>query len=230
MARHHPTRRFTHLVAWLLLTLTLSGCNLVPTTTKISPTPTLRPILTPLSTIDLIPSATKPTCQPLGVPSAMPYPGKVGQTWYAEQIVIGTVIAQETRWEGNKDHQFITTYSLFRVEERLRGTPAAEILISQWAGTIDGCTQMNSERLLSRDERLLLFLGFKGRLGPPIYDIMFGTAGVYNFTDNPAGTTSFVSEIPQILSQAPPANLSKGWIVPLDRAPLVPKPTTTPQR
>ena len=184
MARHHPTRRFTHLVAWPLLTLILSGCNLAPTTANVSPTPTIRPILTPLSTIDLISSATKPACRPLGVASALPYPGKAGQTWYAEQIVIGTVVAQETRWEGDKDYPIITTYSLFRVEERLRGKPAIEILISQRGGTIDGCTQMYSDRPLNRDERLLLFLKFSdtqaSRLGPLTYYIMFGTAGIYN--------------------------------------------------
>lgn len=261
MARHHPTGKFTHLGAWLLLTLILSGCNIAPATAKVFPTPpsrstfpssptlnvlptntmlpltpTVRPILTPLSTIDIIPSTTKPACRPLGVASTLPYPGKVGQVWYAEQIVIGSVIAQETRWEGNKGYQFVTTYSLFRVEERLRGKPAAEILVTQRAGTLDGCTQLNSDRPLNRDERLLLFLKFSNtqasRLGPPIYYIMFGDAGIYNFSYNTSGTptASFVTEIRQILSQPPPADLSSYWIVPLDRAPLVPKPTATPQR
>jgi len=166
----------------------------------------------------------------------LPYPGRVGQIWYAEQIVIGTIVAQEVRWEGNSNYQVITTYSLFRVEQRVRGMPVNEMLIAQRGGTLDGCTQQNSERPLDRDGRLLLFLGrYDMRTGgsaPAIYYVMFGDTGVYNVTSTTAGTPTarFVADMRQILSQPPPADLSNYWIIPLDRAPLAPLPEATPQR
>lgn len=199
-----------------------------------SPTPIARTILTPLPTSGIIPSATKPACIPLGTPSTLPYPGRVGQIWYAEQIVIGNVVAQETRWEINGGYQIITTYSLFHVEERVRGVPLSEILIEQRGGTIDGCTQQNSERLLDRDRQLLLFLKRydTGKSGTPTYYVMFDSNGVYTVTDTIAGTPTaqFVADMRQILSQPPPANLSNYWIIPLDRAPIAPLPEATPRR
>ncbi len=253
--------RTARLGVLLLLALVLGGCNsgiLTATppssstgrpTSLSSPTaratstnavlpltPIVRAILTPLPTSGVIPSATKPACTPLAVPSSLPYPGRVGQTWYAEEIVSGTVVAQETHREGNSNYQIITTYSLFRVDERVRGLPLDEILIAQRGGTLDGCTQKNSDRPLDRDERLLLFLGRYDTQAsgprPVIYYIMFGDNGMYNLAGNTAGTPTaqLIAESRQILSQPPPADLSNYWIIPLDRAPLAPLAQATPRR
>lgn len=246
----------------IVLSLTLSSCDTgiasstapalpysslsprpAPITTAIAtnsapaPTPIARGILTPLPTSDVIPSSTKPACTPLATPSALPYPGRVGQIWYAEQIVIGSVVARETRWEGNSNYQVIRTYSLFRVEQQVRGVPVNEMLITQRGGTLNGCTQQNSERLLNRDGRLMLFLGRydtptpANGSAPAIYYVMFGDSGIYDVTSTTAGTptTRFIADTRQILSQPPPANLSNYWIIPLDRAPLAPPPEATPQ-
>ncbi len=209
MRDHRTSGGIAYLGLLLVLSLVLGGCNTSienatvpsspysssiprssPATTAIatnavpSPTPTARAILTPLPTSGVIPSSIKPACTPLPTPSALPYPGRVGQIWYAEQIVIGTIVAQETRWEGNSNYQVIRTYSLFRVEQRVRGVPVNEILISQRGGTLDGCTQQNSERLLNRDGRLMLFLGRydtpANGSAPAIYYVMFGDNGVDN--------------------------------------------------
>lgn len=242
------TRRRNHLCKlWgllLLLALLLTACRAsstpatptaIPTTATATPfvTPTARPILTPLPTSDAIPTLTTPDCLPLGVPSTLPFPGKAGQVWYAAQIVVGRVIAQETRWEGGWNARVITTYSLFRVEERIRGLPLGEILIEQRGGTIGGCTQRNSEQPLPQSEDLLLFLHFsdtpESRSGPPIYYFMFRGFDTYSLNDNSSGTpvASIAAEARQILSRPPPADLARDWIIPLDRAPLVP-PIATP--
>jgi hypothetical protein len=177
-----------------------------------------------------------PECRPLGTASTLPFPGKAGQAWYAEQIVVGRVVTQETRWEGNRDYQVITTYSLFRVEERVRGIPLGEILIRQQAGIIGGCKQRNGEQVLPQGEELLLFLHLsntpESRSGSPIYFIRFYSHDFYRLVGDNAKTqrASIIAETRQILSQPPPKELSADWTVPLDRAPLAPPPTATPQR
>lgn len=231
----------------LLLVLLLVGCRAstspatpitIATTAAATPllVPTARPILTPLPTSNVIPTSATPDCLPLGVPSTLPFPGKAGQVWYADQIAVGKVIAQETRWEGDRNYQVITTYSLFRVEERIRGLPLGELLIEQRGGTIGGCTQRNSEQPLPQGEDLLLFLHLsdtpESRSGPPIYYIMFDDYDIYRLAGDITNTqqASITAEARQILSQPPPKELSAYWTVPLDHAPLAPPPTATPQR
>lgn len=235
------------MAALLSLSLALAGCRSTAPVATVSPTPTTQPspapappemptsrpslaptpsrsLLTPLPSNGALAPTITPVCKPLPVASSLPYPGRAGQTWYASQIVVGIVIAQETRWEGTSSYQIVTTYSLFRVEERVRGTPFKEFLISQRAGTIDGCTQMNNDPFLPRDQRLLLFLS-SDRQAASVFYVMFAEQGVY--TGSAIDPT--VAESRQILSQSPPANLSNDWIIPLDRAPIVAPATATPQ-
>jgi len=125
-------------------------------------------------------------CPPLAAPSVMPYPGWAGLIWYSDTIVVGTVLAQDTRWEGRA----IVTASLVRVDERVRGLPAATLTVDQTGGTLGGCTQRGSERPLPRDMRVLLFLG---RLAPRATDAdgapYFLKWGGYGGADRPADTS-----------------------------------------
>jgi len=57
----------------------------------------------------------------------------------AAAIVYGECIKTESRWDAA--HQSILTYSTFRVEKSLKGTPAQQITIVTPGGSVDGVHQ-----------------------------------------------------------------------------------------
>jgi hypothetical protein len=57
----------------------------------------------------------------------------------AAAIVVGKCVAQRAQWDAA--HNWILTYSTFRVEKTLKGSPGQEITIVTPGGTVDGITQ-----------------------------------------------------------------------------------------
>lgn len=57
----------------------------------------------------------------------------------AAAIVVGKCVAQRAEWDPA--HNWILTYSTFRVEKTLKGNPTQEITIVTPGGTVDGITQ-----------------------------------------------------------------------------------------
>lgn len=57
----------------------------------------------------------------------------------AAGIVVGKCIAQTSRWDSA--HNWILTYSTFRIEKTLKGAPAQEITIVTPGGTVDNIAQ-----------------------------------------------------------------------------------------
>lgn len=57
----------------------------------------------------------------------------------AASIVVGTCVAQQSRWDAAQD--WILTYSTFRVEKTLKGAPAQEITIVTPGGTVGDVVQ-----------------------------------------------------------------------------------------
>ncbi len=58
---------------------------------------------------------------------------------HAAGIVVGECIAQTSRWDPA--HNWILTYSTFRIEKTLKGAPAQEITIVTPGGTVDNIAQ-----------------------------------------------------------------------------------------
>ncbi|HEV7243268.1 MAG TPA: hypothetical protein VGQ36_28845 [Thermoanaerobaculia bacterium] len=58
---------------------------------------------------------------------------------HAAGIVIGKCVAQTSRWDSA--HNWILTYSTFRIEKTLKGMPAQEITIVTPGGTVDNIAQ-----------------------------------------------------------------------------------------
>jgi hypothetical protein len=58
---------------------------------------------------------------------------------HAAGIVIGECISQTSRWDPA--HNYILTYSTFRIEKTLKGDPAQEITIVTPGGTVDNIAQ-----------------------------------------------------------------------------------------
>jgi hypothetical protein len=58
---------------------------------------------------------------------------------HAAGIVLGECIAQTSRWDAA--HNYILTYSTFRIEKTLKGQPAQEITIVTPGGTVDNIAQ-----------------------------------------------------------------------------------------
>lgn len=67
---------------------------------------------------------------------AVQFDEKVDQ---ATAIVIGTCIAQESRWDAARN--WILTYSTFRIDKTLKGLPVQEIVIVTPGGTVDNIAQ-----------------------------------------------------------------------------------------
>lgn len=57
----------------------------------------------------------------------------------ANSIVMGKVIAQESRWDEGRN--WILTYSTFEVEKTLKGQPSQRITVVTPGGTVDNVTQ-----------------------------------------------------------------------------------------
>jgi hypothetical protein len=58
---------------------------------------------------------------------------------HAASIVVGTCVAQESRWDSTKN--WILTYSTFTVEKTLKGQPTQQITIVTPGGTVGHLTQ-----------------------------------------------------------------------------------------
>lgn len=116
------------------------------------------------------------------------------------------------------------TYSLLRVEERVRGLPSDTLRSATSGGTLDGCTQTTNLRPFRQHERLLLFLGRSDREqspnAPPLYYLNGGETGRQPIADN--------ENLAPLLAQPPPRDLRPDFIIPLDRAPVAPSPTPRP--
>ncbi|HEY0370948.1 MAG TPA: hypothetical protein VGD79_03050 [Thermoanaerobaculia bacterium] len=57
----------------------------------------------------------------------------------AAAIVVGTCVSQRSEWDPA--HNWVLTYSTFRIAKTLKGNPAQEITIVTPGGTVDGITQ-----------------------------------------------------------------------------------------
>lgn len=57
----------------------------------------------------------------------------------AASIVVGTCISQRSEWDAG--HNWVLTYSTFRVSQTLKGNPTQEITIVTPGGTVGGITQ-----------------------------------------------------------------------------------------
>ena len=57
----------------------------------------------------------------------------------AAAIVVGTCVAQRSEWDAA--HNWILTYSTFRVNKTLKGAPTQELTIVTPGGTVDNITQ-----------------------------------------------------------------------------------------
>lgn len=138
--------------------------------------------------------------------------------------MLGTVTAQETRWNPRTSFDAITTYSVLRVEGRARGLPFDPLFVATPGGTIGGCTQTVSELpQLPVGARVLVFLGTGDRRAPLAAQTIFGPNGgaasvVVAGTDDQAA--QLLAEARAALRQQPPPDLDAGLVVPPDRAPI----------
>lgn len=91
----------------------------------------LRKVLVFAALFALIPLSANAT-----IARAVSFDEKVEQ---AAAIVIGTCVAQESRWDPARN--WILTYTTFRIEKTLKGVPAQEITIVTPGGTVDHIAQ-----------------------------------------------------------------------------------------
>ncbi len=190
----------------------------IPTSTAIS----LRTLPTP----GITPSIRPPYCGPgVAAGNAITYTSPAAQTWAASQVVVGIVTEQEARWQVVSGYAYIVTYSLLKVEARVRGLPFTSLFIATSGGSIDGCTQQSNTPTLARGERVLLFLVGEERRAPTtpsaIYVISGGEGGRQELA--PATDSAGVlASLRQTLTQPPPSDLRPDIIVPLESAPMTP--------
>jgi len=193
-----------------------------PTVLSLGELPTPQPVA----------SARAPYCggQP-SVGEPITYPSLAAQTWASEQVVVGTVEAQESRWEVTGGYPYIATYALLRVEERVRGLPFEALFLAGAGGTLDGCTQRTNFPSLMRGERYLLFLVGRDPSAPfvptTIYVVNGGEAGQQLLTTG-TDLAALLGPLRQTLTQPPPSDLRADFLVPLDRAPAAPISTPRP--
>lgn len=156
------------------------------------------------------------------------FASRADHAWGSGQVVVGTVEAQEVRW----DRSYIVTISRVRVEERARGLPFATLLVRTPGGTLDGCTQrVFPEIPLVPGERVLLFLAERNAPPSPalpqtpttLYDVIGGPAGKQTLADD-ADIAALLLPLRQALAQPPPPDLDPRFLIPLDRAPVAPVP------
>jgi hypothetical protein len=75
----------------------------------------------------------------------------------AEQIVHGRVVRSWTAWDRN--HKYIWTHYEIAVSEILRGARAANVIVSEPGGTLDGVSMQTSGSLpFTTGEETMLFL------------------------------------------------------------------------
>jgi hypothetical protein len=204
-------------------------------------------ILTGLPPVGTLPTGP-PSCSPDGgatlAINPVTYPGLAGQAWAAGQIVVGSVMAQGTRWESLRGESAIFTYSLVRVEQRARGTPEEDILVREYGGTLDGCAQRSTLPTLGAGQAALLFLQRSTVVAGarwPVYTVVGGEPGLRRIEPDSHAQAWVVTggqrlplqqvldELWQVLSQPPPSALPTRDVVPLVQAPVAPTPRPTPR-
>ena len=189
------------------------------------------------------PVGTRPACWAYAIDGPT-YPGLAGYAWGADQIVVGTVIAQEARWETLMDRPAVFTYSLVRVTERARGLPGEALVLREAGGTLDGCTQRGSQTALITGVTYVLFLlcqpdTMSSSAAVPTCNRLSGAAasrrveesqGISWVTTDGARQPlqQVLDDIRVALAQPPPRLYPPSLIIPLDRAPLAPTPTPQP--
>ncbi len=238
----HATRSRARRWAALLLAalpLALAGCaSLGGVAVGVPPsggTPVVTPLggtprATPPADLALLPVPTKsasftPTsCNIQVAAEPIQYRSVAARAWAAEQVVLGTVTAQEARWDPRSDSDAIATYSVLRVEERARGLPFDPLFLATSGGTIGGCTtSVSNLPRLPVGVRVLLFLTSSDRRAPVAAQTIFFPLGdaasvVVAGTDDQAA--QLLAEVRAALRGPPPPDLDAGLVVPLDRAPI----------
>lgn len=207
----------------LLFCLGLLGC------TRATGRPTAISPLSLLPVAPPTPSVRPPDCRGLApAASSLPTPSLPVHVWSSAQVVVGTVLSQEARWEVSSGYPYIVTYSLVRVEERVRGQPADVLIIGTNGGSLDGCKQGTSGATLQSNARYLLFLNHD-QTRPEAdarqsYRINGGAAGRQLLTAD-ADLVALLDPLRQILAQVPPRDFGPYSLVPLERAPIGTPPT-----
>lgn len=75
----------------------------------------------------------------------------------SSEVVLGRALSAESRWDS--EHKMIYTYTRFRVEKALKGSPAQEITVKQMGGSADGYTlKVSGVKHWSKGESAVLFL------------------------------------------------------------------------
>lgn len=225
-----------------------SPANVQTATQSSAPgTPIADDVLSGLPPVVPSPAQPTPTCSVDGgitlAIDQVSYPGLSGQAWAAEQIVVGVVLAQGTRWESVRGDPSLFTYSLVRVEQRVRGVSEGELLVRSYGGTLKGCTQRSTLPTLVPGQTALLFLQRSSVIiGArwPVYNVVGGEPGLRRIERDGQGQAWVVSggprlplqqvldELQQALRQSPPSALPTRDLIPLTQAPLAPMPTATP--
>lgn len=100
----------------------------------------------------------------------------------AESIVLGKVVAQESRWDDA--HKWILTYSTFEVEKTLKGTPSQRVTIVTPGGTVDNIAQnvIGVPRFRNGEESVVFVRSTPG--GPTV---LYFEQGAYRVTKNDRG-------------------------------------------
>lgn len=204
-------------------------------------TPVLLPSRAPATNIPLsldtlptfgpTPSVRPPYCgDRASIGEPITYPSLVAQAWASDQVIMGTVEAQEARWKVVGGYPYIVTYSLLHVEERVRGRPFDSLYIATPGGTLEGCTQRSNSPTIRRGEKDVLFLlddNYSTVEPMPIYLINGGEAGRQSVTGD-GSLIMLLASLRQALGQTPPPDLRADFVVPLDRAPIAPVATPRP--
>jgi len=238
----NPRWRARRWVALLLaaLPLALAGCDPLGGTPTVTPLSGGMSTVTPLggtpratlpSDLALLPvptqstSFTPTTCNIQVAADPIQYRSVAARAWASEQVVLGTVTAQEARWNPRSDGDAIATYSVLRVEARARGLPFDPLFLVTSGGTIGGCTtSVSNLPRIPAGARVLLFLTSSDRRAPLTANTIFaplGDAASVVVVGADGDATQLLAEVRAGLRRPPPPDLDAGLVVPLDRAPIV---------
>lgn len=99
----------------------------------------------------------------------------------AASIIVGRLVSQESNWDTNR--QRILTYSKFRIEKTLKGSPAQEITIVTPGGTVGDIAQdyVGVPRFRTGDENVVFVRNTS--LGPTV---LYFDQGAYRVDKNDA--------------------------------------------
>ena len=189
------------------------------------------PTPTPPADLALLPVPTQPasftptTCTIQIAAEPIQFRSVAARAWASEQVVLGTVTAQEMRWNPRSAADAIATYSVLRVEERVRGLPFDPVFVATSGGTIGGCTtSVSNLPKIPIGVRVLLFLTGPNQWEPQTAKTIFsplGDSGSVVVVGTDAQAAQLLTEVRAGLHGPPPQDLDPGLVVPLDRAPIV---------